>query len=171
MRTPPRSPEAPLLDRNVLGRAFGFLGVVQAAVSLALVPLGAWLWLDWQPGMPLPREGAAHALLSTLVFASIVLMQIANAFECRSTPGSLFAIGPLSNRLLLGAVAVELLVLGAFIYEPTLQRLLGHAPLEPEHWLLLAGPPIALLVAEELRKLIVRHASRASPAGAKDGAP
>ena len=52
-----------------------------------------------------------------MVFAAIVCMQMANAFECR-TPASLFSIGPLSNRLLVGAVAIEALALVAFVYVP-----------------------------------------------------
>ena len=55
-----------------------------------------------------------------MVFSAIVLMQMANAFECRSNPASLFSIGPLSNRLLDGAVAVEALILLAFVYLPPL---------------------------------------------------
>jgi len=34
-----------LYDRGVLGRAFGFLGPVEAAISLALLPIGAALFV------------------------------------------------------------------------------------------------------------------------------
>ena len=55
--------------------------------------------------------GPALATLSTMVFAAIVLAQMANAFECRSARMSLRALGPATNRLLVGAVAVEGLAL------------------------------------------------------------
>jgi magnesium-transporting ATPase (P-type) len=157
MCAPPRSRAVRLLDRNVLLRAFGFLGVIEALVSLSLVPLGAALFLGWQPGAPLPHGGTELALLSTLVFASIVLMQMGNAFECRSTPASLFARRPFSNGLLVVAVLTELAVLCAFIYQPALQRLLGHVPLGAPQWLLVALTPLALLCAEELRKALARR--------------
>ena len=95
-----------------------------------------------------------------MVFAAIVLMQMANAFECRSDPTSLFAIGPFSNRLLVGAVAVEGLALLAFIYLPWLSGVLGGAPLEASQWLPVLVTPWVLVGAEELRKAIVRRRAR-----------
>ena len=95
-----------------------------------------------------------------MVFSAIVLMQMANAFECRSTPASLFSIGPLSNRLLVGAVAVEALVLLAFVYLPPVQRVLGHHPLDVAQWALVLITPFLLLGAEEARKAIVRARAR-----------
>jgi magnesium-transporting ATPase (P-type) len=165
MRTPPRARSTPLLDRAVLLRAFAFLGVIEAVVSLALVPIGAALFLGWRPGVQLPHGGAELWLLSTLVFASIVLMQMANAYECRATPSSVFARPPFSNRLLVVAVVTELVVLCVFIYQPGLRRLLGHVALRPSQWLLVMLSPVLLLCAEELRKALARRArspSRAS---------
>jgi magnesium-transporting ATPase (P-type) len=43
MRRAPRSRRQALLDPLVLARAFGFLGPVEAALSLAMVPIGAGL--------------------------------------------------------------------------------------------------------------------------------
>ncbi len=155
MERPPRARTDRLLDRRVLGRAFGFLGPVEATLSLALLPVGAALFFGW-PDSPLPASGSDKAILSTMVFSAIVLMQMANAFECRSNPASLFSIGPLSNRLLNGAVTVEALILLAFVYLPPLQRVLGHHPLDLRQWALVLITPFLLLGAEEARKAIVR---------------
>ena len=46
-----------------------------------------------------------------MVFAAIVLAQMANAFEGRSTVTSLRVLGQATNRLLVGVVAVEFLAL------------------------------------------------------------
>ena len=159
MERPPRTKEARLLDRGVLGRAFGFLGPVEALASMALLPIGAALFFGW-PESPLPTSGSDLAVLSTMVFSAIVLMQIANAFECRSNPASLFSIGPLSNQLLVGAVAVEALVLLMFVYLPPVQRVLGHAPLDVPQWALVLITPLILLGAEEARKAVVRARAR-----------
>ena len=51
-----------------------------------------------------------------MVFAAIVLAQMANAFEGRSTVTSLRVLGQATNRLLVGVVAVELLALLGFVY-------------------------------------------------------
>ena len=159
MQRSPRSPEARLLDRGVLGRAFGFLGPVEAVLAMAMLPIGAALFFGW-PGEPLPSAGADKQFLSTMVFASIVAMQMANAFECRSNPASLFAIGPLSNRLLLGAVAIEALTLLAFVYVPPIRDLLGQQPLSALAWIPVLVAPWVFMAAEETRKAIVRARPR-----------
>jgi magnesium-transporting ATPase (P-type) len=156
----PRARDERLLDGHVLRRAFGFLGPIEAVCSLALVPIGAALFFGWSPGMPLPDSGVPYETLSAMVFAAIVAMQMANAFECRSDPTSLFSIGPLSNRLLVGAVAIEAVVLLVFIYWKPLADALGGAPLDLEQWLLVAITPFVLLGAEEARKAFVRTRMR-----------
>jgi magnesium-transporting ATPase (P-type) len=165
MDRPPRRRTARLLDRAVLGRAFGFLGPVEAVLSMALLPLGAAAFFGW-PGQPLPGGGEPKAMLSTMVFAAIVVMQMANAFECRSNPASLFSIGPFSNRLLVGAVLVEAVALVGFVYLPPIQGALGQAPLGPTQWALVLVTPWIFLGAEELRKAVVRGYAAARKAGA-----
>jgi potassium/sodium efflux P-type ATPase len=160
MQRPPRARDARLLDPRVLGRAFGFLGPVEAVVSLSLLPIGAALFFGWAIGTSLPDSGLPLETLSTMVFASIVAMQMANAFECRSTPASLFSIGPLSNRLLLGAVAVEAVVLLCFVLIPPVASLLGMRALTPAEWIPVLIAPCLLLAAEETRKAIVRRRLR-----------
>ena len=81
MTHPPRSRAERSLDGRVLGRAFGFLGPLQAGLSLAFLPVGAALFFGWRRGSPLPASGPAFSLLSTLVFASTVLMQMINVLQ------------------------------------------------------------------------------------------
>jgi magnesium-transporting ATPase (P-type) len=157
MERPPRARSVRLLDRRVLARAFGFLGPIEAVVSLAMLPLGAALFFGWRPGEPLPTAGAELGVLSAMVFSSIVLMQMANAFACRSEHESLLRIGPFTNRLLDGAVAIEMATLLAFVYVGPVYRRLGGRPLELRHWAIVIASPWVLLAAEELRKLVSRR--------------
>ena len=161
MQRPPRARTARLLDRKLFAHAFGFLGPIEAVLSMAMLPLGAWLFFAW-PRMPLPAHGRDLATLSTMVFAAIVMMQMANAFECRSNPASLFTIGPLSNRLLVGAVAIELFMLLAFVYIPSISGVLSQCPLTLAQWLPVLATPLIFLAIEELRKAIVRRRTRSS---------
>jgi magnesium-transporting ATPase (P-type) len=156
MNRPPRSRQGRLLDRRVLGRAFGFLGPVEAVLCMAMVPLGAALFFGW-PAQALPTSGTDKAILSTMVFASIALMQKAVALECRSTPASLFSIGPFSNRLLDGALVAELLALIAFVYVPPVYHVLGQHPLTAAQWIPILVTPFVMIGAEEIRKRAVRH--------------
>ena len=155
MHRPPRARGARLLDRRVLGRAFGFLGPIEAVASMAMLPLGAALFFGW-PEVALPEEGPTIETLSTMVFAAIVLMQMANAFACRSTRASLLSIGPFSNTLLVWAVLAELAALLAFVYVPAVADLLGQQPLSLEAWLPVLVTPFVLLGLEEVRKAIAR---------------
>jgi potassium/sodium efflux P-type ATPase len=159
MDRPPRPRRARLLDRRVLGRAFGFLGPVEAALSFAMLPLGAALFFGW-PAQPLPDSGTDKAILSTMVFASIALMQLAVALECRGTPASLRSIGPFGNRLLNGALLAEVLLLAVFVYVPAVYRVLGQHPLTAVQWLPVLVTPWLLLAAEETRKAVVRGRAR-----------
>jgi magnesium-transporting ATPase (P-type) len=160
MTHPPRSRAERTLDGRVLGRAFGFLGPLEAALSLAFLAAGAALYFGWRPGSPLPAGGPELSLLSTLVFASIVLMQLVNAFECRSTSQSIFGMPFLSNPLLPASVAAALLLLMAFVYLPVFQHMLGQTALSASQWLLIGVAPVLFLGAEELRKAIARHRVR-----------
>ncbi len=160
MNEPPRSRATRSLDRRVLARAFGFLGPLQAGLALALIPLGATLFRDWHPGRPLPADRFSVSLLSTLIFASIVLMQLVNAFECRSTPRSVFRLPFFSNHLLPGSVAIALGLLLAAIYVPGLKSGLGQTPLHLPEWLIAGSTALIFLGAEELRKAVVRFHHR-----------
>jgi magnesium-transporting ATPase (P-type) len=122
----------------------------------------AALFLGWHPGTPLPTGGPALATLSTMVFAAIVLAQMANAFECRSTVTSLRALGPATNRLLVGAVAGEFLILLGFVYLGAMQQLVGHQPLTPVQWVAVLAAPMLLVAAEETRKAVARRRRRAT---------
>ena len=139
-----------LLDGPLLRRVFGVLGPTEAAVAMfafvvALVAAG------WRAGAEFPT---GHALLaaSGAAFSAVVLGQVANAFACRSTtrwPGSL---GWTSNRLLLGAIAVELLALVGFLFVPPLASLLGHAPPPLWGWAVAGLAIPAVLAADALHK-------------------
>jgi magnesium-transporting ATPase (P-type) len=174
MERQPRTRSARSLDRGVLARAFGFLGPVEAVASLAMLPVGAALFFGWHPGTPLPAGGPALATLSTMVFAAIVLAQMANAFECRSARMSLRTLGLATNRLLVGAVAVEGLALLGFVYLGPVRALLGHQPLTLAQWLPVLAAPVLLFAAEETRKTVMRRrrGRRApEPGGPTPGTP
>ena len=162
MDRPPRPRTQRLLDGRRLALAYGFLGMVEAALSL-----GGFFWVyalaGWHPGEPLPAGGALYTRATTMTFAGIVAAQIGNVFACRTQRESVLRVGLFGNRLVLAGIAAELAILLALVHVPFLARTFGFAPLRPGEWgVLLLYPPI-LLGLEELRKAWVRR-SRPRPA-------
>jgi calcium-translocating P-type ATPase len=135
-----RPPEARhLIDRPLVVRAFGVLGLTEAVVEMSAFVV-ALIASGWRPGDSFPT---GHALMaaSGAAFAAVVIGQIANSFACRSATKSPWKLGWRTNRLLLWAVGVEAVVLAGFLLVPPVARLLGHA-FPP-----LAGLVVALLSA------------------------
>jgi magnesium-transporting ATPase (P-type) len=135
-----RPPEARhLIDRTLLVRVFAVLGPAEALAEMSAF-LVALVAAGWRPGQDFPT---GHALMaaSGAAFAAVVIGQIANSFACRSATQSPRQLGWRSNRLLLWAVAVELVALAGFLMIPPVARLLDQA--SPP----LAGLAVAALAA------------------------
>jgi calcium-translocating P-type ATPase len=159
MEQPPRPRSEGVIRGPMLVRAWLFLGVMVAGLSLGgyfYVLLGA----GWHPGDPV---GAGHPLhhaylqATTMTLLGLIAGQIGTAFAVRTRRASLRSIGILSNRYLLGAIAAELALAGLFVYTPPLQALLGTAP-PPAHALpLLIAYPLVVWGADELRRWLLRR--------------
>jgi magnesium-transporting ATPase (P-type) len=163
MNRSPRPKTERLLSFKVLARAYLFLGPIEAVAGLLgyffmyysngfnfsdLVALGA------NPrvyiGDPLYRQA------TTMSLASIVMTQIGNGFACRTNLESVFKAGIFKNRLLLWGILTEILLLIGFIYIPFLRFAFGLHPIGWEYWLLLISFIPSVLIADEIRKLIIR---------------
>jgi magnesium-transporting ATPase (P-type) len=159
MDRPPRPRSERLLNRPRLVHAYGFLGVVEAALAMS-----AFFWTyalaGWRPGLPMETSGPLYLRATTMTFAGIVAAQIGNVFACRTERESVFRVGLFGNPLILLGVAAEVALLLALIAIPPLRQAFGLAPLEFREWsLLLAFPPLVLAL-EEGRKAWVRRRAR-----------
>ena len=161
MRRPPRSRRERLLNLPTLLRAYGWLGMIEAALSLGGFFLAYWL-AGWRQGAPIAGSGLVYATATTMTLAGIVACQIGNALACRSNHQASWRLGFASNRLLLIGIVAEAALLLLLVYAPPLQSLFGLAPLGIEHWLLLTAFGPLLLVCEEGRKAVWRRFSRAA---------
>jgi magnesium-transporting ATPase (P-type) len=156
MDRPPQAQQRPLLDRPLLLRAYGFLGVIETVAAMSGY---FWVYLThgWQWGFPLPESGPVYRLATTMTFACIVASQVGNAFATRTERTSVFSIGLFSNRLLLLGIVAEIALLAALSYVPVFHGVFNTAPMRPIDWaFLLIWPPL-LLAAEEARKAVVRR--------------
>ena len=154
MTRPPRPAGERLLSGAVVWR-FLFLGAIQA-VGVCF----AFFWRihsahlgfgDFTAANPVYREAR------TMTQAGIVVSQFFNSLTVRSDDQSILTIGPFSNRRLLLAGAFGIALVSCISYIPVLQSVFGTADLTIWDWFMLVGFGLALLLADEGRKAVVRH--------------
>jgi magnesium-transporting ATPase (P-type) len=172
MKRPPRRRSQPLVNRGLLLRAFLWLGMIEAVLCytgfflvyaasgdaassglpfLSLIPL--------PPGWDIPAQQVA--LLAVTVFhAGVVTSQVGNVFACRTEKARGRHLGWLSNRLILGGVAIELVIIISLIYIPPLAQIFDHVPLPPYFWVFLGLYAPILYSLDWLRKGLVRWLGR-----------
>lgn len=174
MERPPRGQQDFLLDRALLLRAYGFLGMIEALLSMAgfffVWASHGYSLAELQQITPAilthradPAVMAIYRQATTMTLAAIVACQVGNLFACRSSWADtaqtawtdLWHLSWRQNPLLWIGLGVECLALWAFIYIPPLRQVFGTAPLTAEQWLLLLLCPGLMVAAEAGRKRVV----------------
>lgn len=163
MERPPRPRGERLLNRRALLRVFGFVGLLVGLAGMVSF-FAANLLAGWEPGQPLAVEGAIYVQATAATYAGIVMAQLGASFAFRTTLRPVRAIGLLSNRFLLAANGLALLVLLSLLYMPALQAIFHTRAPDPALWLLLACWPPLVFGFEEARKALVRRWLRRAPA-------
>ena len=144
MKRPPHAPGESILARG-LGTYLLWVGLLLGAVCLAAEyfarALGEGTW-------------------QTMVFTTLGLSQMGNALAVRSDRESLFKLGLLSNKLLLGAVLLTLVLQMAVIYLPFLQRIFDTTPLDWRELSISLALSTVVFIAVEISKWIKRRRER-----------
>jgi P-type Ca2+ transporter type 2C len=141
MRRPPYPPNENIFARGMASHIIWF-GLLMGGVSLGV---GFWLW------------EAANPLWQTMVFTTITLSQMGQALAIRSNRYSLFQIGVLSNKPLLGAVLLTFVLQLAVIYLPFLQEVFGTVALPLPYLLLSLLFSSVVFIVIEITKAIHRR--------------
>ncbi|MDB9435446.1 cation-transporting P-type ATPase [Dolichospermum lemmermannii CS-548] len=168
MELPPRKKSQALLDLPLLLRAYCFLGLLEGLAGMA-----GFFFVWWTNGYNLPQlQALSPSILShsadatimaiyyqatTMTLAVIVACQDGNVFACRSERVSILRLGFFTNRFIWWGIAVEWFLILSIIYSPTLQKIFSTAPLKPSYLLMLLFCPPFILIADELRKRIIRQ--------------
>ena len=165
MRRPPRPRRESIVTREMLTRAWLWLGLLESALVLGgfFLVLGA---AGWSPGDPTGAGTPLHddyLVATTMTFAGITACQVGTAFAARTSRASLRRIGFLSNPLLLWGIGFELLFAAALVYLPPLQDLFGTAALSPAQLAVLATFPFVVWGSDELRRLASRRRDERIP--------
>jgi Ca2+-transporting ATPase len=140
MRRPPRAAAHGIFGRGMVP----FIVVMAMVASLASIGVGLFAF----------RNGDAQ--WQTLLFTTLIFSQLALALGVRSETGSLRSIGLRSNRAMIGAVLVTVVLQICVLYVPFLQEIFGTMPLPPGDLLVAALAGGAVLVAVEAWKWVLR---------------
>lgn len=139
MRTPPRKPDARLMDSTMIQNIV-VLGVLMAAGTLFLFN---WEW---------KQEGEASA--RTVAFATMAMFQVFNALNCRSRTRSVLRIGFFANKYLILAVVASFSLNVLATTVPLLQTALGTVPLSLMEWVAVVLVASSILLVDEIRKFV-----------------
>ena len=159
MARPPRRHGQNVIDKQMLLRAWGLMGLLSAALTMGLFLL-VLTRAGWTPGTPTGPGSPLHQAYlqaTTASFAAIVACQVGTAFAARTQRSSLRSIGLTSNPLLLAGIAFELVFAAAVIYLPPLQAVFATTALPG--WVLVLLVPMPLLVwgLDEIYRALRRH--------------
>jgi Ca2+-transporting ATPase len=142
MHHPPRARSTGTFSRSL----WALMITGGAWVTIANITLYIWAM----------ASDVGTATARTMVFASIVCMQIFNTYCFRSDRLSVFH-APFRNRWLNRAVIWESALLLIVIYTPFLQTSLHTTPLSASQWLIALGTAITIIPVLEVAKKIFRR--------------
>jgi magnesium-transporting ATPase (P-type) len=155
MQQPPRPRGERLMNAPLLARAYGFLGLIEAAAAMA-----AYFFVleagGWQYGELLAGSDTLYQQATTACLGAIIVMQMMNVWLCRSHTESAFRSGLFSNPMIHAGLLLEVLLLVVLVYTPIGQRIFGTAPLDNAVWWFILPFAVGMLLLEELRKLWLR---------------
>ena len=140
MLRPPREPTQPILTATLLFRI--------ALVSALLVG-GSWSLFEWEQA-----NGASTAEARTAALNLFVVVEAFYLFNCRSLTHSIWHIGVLTNRWILGGVAVQAVGQVAITYLPAMNSIFRTAPIDTGAWarIFAIGALASLVVAADKRR-------------------
>ena len=144
MHRPPHRPNESIFARG-LGRHVVWVGILMGCLSIAI---GFGYWQSQKPGW------------QTMLFTTLTLSQMAHVLAIRSEPASLFRIGLLSNKPLLAAVILTVVMQIALVYLPSLQAVFRTVPLRAADFAFAVGVAATIFSAVEFEKWLSRRHGR-----------
>ena len=138
MERNPRKKESQIFSKNIILRMIS-VGIIMCAGTLALFKL-----YD-------PINNLIYA--QTMAFSTLMMFQMFNVLNCRSERNSLFKIGVFSNRYLIGAIAISIL-LQIMVIQTRLGTFFKTTPLLLIDWIYVVLMSSTVLIFGEIIKLI-----------------
>ena len=151
MRQKPRNVEEGLITRREITAGLGLGG---------LIALQALIVLTWAVDSGFPLEK-----LQTLIFTLVVFSEMFNAFNWRSDRYSIFSLGLFTNKPLVYAVLITVILQLMVIYVPFLQTAFRTVPLSLSEWGVVLALASTTLISMELVKYFSGKGSQEKKSG------
>eukprot|EP01064_Diplonema_japonicum_P023527 TRINITY_DN3395_c1_g1_i1.p1 TRINITY_DN3395_c1_g1~~TRINITY_DN3395_c1_g1_i1.p1 ORF type:complete len:1006 (+),score=295.38 TRINITY_DN3395_c1_g1_i1:1329-4346(+) len=171
MTTKPRRSDEPIVSGRlffrymVVGTYVGIATVAGFAVWVMYAPNGpqvTWAelcgdhtWLT-EPQGEWATEGGKKIPM-TVALSVLVTIEMFNALNALSENQSLLKVGPLTNPLLLGAIALSFSLHFMILYVPVLCSIFGVAPLDVWAWKAVVALSAPVVLLDEVLKMFARR--------------
>lgn len=159
MDRPPRNLNEHVVTRSLLLRAYVWLGMAQSLATMAAFYFMYWTNGYWGKWIDLPSSGALYQSATAMALAVVVTTQIGNLFAQRSERTSAFRFSLFNNRMLWVGIITELALVFIITYVPLFQNFVGTNSFPLINWLFLFAWTPVLLIADEIRKWVIRRRS------------
>jgi Ca2+-transporting ATPase len=134
-------------QESIFGRGMAaFIIVLGVIMSLVALYVGAHSYKTGDPAW------------QTLLFTTLIFAQLALAVSVRSEESSLFRTGLFTNRSMVVAVVLTIILQLAVVYLPFFQKIFGTAALPPADFGIALLASLAIILAVEAWKLVWRKA-------------
>jgi Ca2+-transporting ATPase len=147
MKRRPRKPERPILSRADTWW-FVIAGLVMAAATLGVVA-GA-------------EDAEGEGLARTMGLTTFAIANLAFSFTARDELRSVFSLETVNDRTFLLASLMSVIAIILATELRFLQRILDTVPLSGDQWLICIGAGLTIVVASEIRKLLLRRRKTAT---------
>lgn len=154
MRQPPRDPRKRILEKDFV-KHFVVVGLLIGALViggyLGVLFLGGWEW-----GSQLAFDSPLHRHAASFAFATLVIIQLFNAFNFRSDKLSAFSARVQTNLWLWVSILISVLLVWTVVELPAAQTLFKTSGLSLAEWGAVVVLSAGILVFEESRKFFAR---------------
>lgn len=138
LKTKPVNKKQKILNKDV----WGYLVLAAVLMTVVTIPLFKHFL----------SQGIEKA--RTVAFVAMSMLQIVNVFNMRSLKRSIFKIGLLSNKWVLGAVALSIALMAVVIYIPVFAGIFEFVPLTGKEFLIITLASSSIIVFGEIYKLV-----------------
>ena len=148
MEQPPRSPQEPVINRDMIAGV-----LVQTVAITVTVLLAYWRGLTFYAAK---YGGDPTQTAETMAFVTLVLSELFRAYTSRSERYPLLRLGIFTNKWMQYAVGFSVVLLAVVVYVPFLQPIFNTVPLNLEEWVLMLPLILIPSVVAELQKSVTR---------------